>query len=132
MLAPSPKPKTRPKLDLAPKPKRAKKLDLAPILPLLDLIRASWDPHQVWLFGSRARGTATPQSDWDLLVVVPDDLAPALEDPLVPWRLTRQARARADVIPCGERDFKAAAEVPNLLSYEAKHHGILLYERATL
>lgn len=30
-------------------------------------------PERVWLFGSRARGDATPDSDLDLMVVVPDE-----------------------------------------------------------
>ena len=124
MLAPLP-------ASSAPKPKRREKLDLAPIQPLLDSIQASWSPTQIWLFGSRARGTATPQSDWDLLVVVSDELAPSLEaDPRVVWRLQRQARVRSDVIPCGQSDFESASEVPNLLAYEAKQHGVLIYERA--
>jgi predicted nucleotidyltransferase len=31
-----------------------------------------YDPRGVWLFGSRARDTARPQSDWEILVVVDD------------------------------------------------------------
>lgn len=124
MLAPLP-------TSTAPKPKRRKKLDLAPIQPLLDAIQAAWDPAQIWLFGSRARGTATPQSDWDLLVVVSDELAPSLEaDPLLVWRVQRQVRVRADLIPCGQSDFVIASEIPNLLAYEAKHHGVLIYGHA--
>ncbi len=30
-------------------------------------------PQAVWLFGSRARGDARPDSDFDLMVVLPDD-----------------------------------------------------------
>ena len=39
---------------------------------LLDPVVASVDPVEVWLFGSRARGEARPDSDWDLYVVVDD------------------------------------------------------------
>ncbi|MCR4826365.1 MAG: nucleotidyltransferase domain-containing protein, partial [Bacteroidales bacterium] len=28
---------------------------------------------EVWLYGSRARGTAREDSDWDVLVLTPDD-----------------------------------------------------------
>ncbi len=28
---------------------------------------------EVWLYGSRARGTAREDSDWDILVLTPDD-----------------------------------------------------------
>jgi predicted nucleotidyltransferase len=30
-------------------------------------------PVQIWLFGSRARGDARPESDWDLMAILPDD-----------------------------------------------------------
>ena len=32
----------------------------------------SFDPLKIILFGSRARGDANPDSDWDFLVVMPD------------------------------------------------------------
>lgn len=39
---------------------------------LLDGVIRHLDPVEVWLFGSRARGDARPDSDWDLYVVVDD------------------------------------------------------------
>lgn len=39
---------------------------------LLDSVIRHLDPIEVWLFGSRARGDARPDSDWDLYVVVDD------------------------------------------------------------
>jgi predicted nucleotidyltransferase len=48
-------------------------VDVAPIQMLLDRIVSRWRPKQVWLFGSRARGDSTPESDWDLFVVVDDN-----------------------------------------------------------
>jgi predicted nucleotidyltransferase len=104
-------------------------LDTTPIAGLLRLIVEAWHPDAVWLFGSRARGTAEPDSDWDLLVVVPDSRADVATDPLAGWDLARRARVRADVIACVASDFKAFADVPNTLAYEAFHHGVLLRER---
>ena len=43
---------------------------------LLDPIVAYFKPQRVILFGSRARGEATRDSDIDLLVVVDDDKSP--------------------------------------------------------
>jgi len=40
---------------------------------MVDRIRQAIDPHKVILFGSRARGDATPDSDFDLLIVAPSD-----------------------------------------------------------
>ncbi len=39
---------------------------------------ATYQPERIYLFGSRARGTSGADSDYDLLVVVPDDTSPAL------------------------------------------------------
>ena len=39
---------------------------------------AAVDGVELWLFGSRATGTATEDSDYDLVVVVPDDVPPPL------------------------------------------------------
>lgn len=45
------------------------------IASLRDRLVAELKPRSIWLFGSRARGTARPDSDFDLLVVLPDGLA---------------------------------------------------------
>ncbi len=37
---------------------------------------AAYAPELIWLFGSVARGDAGPVSDYDLLIVVPDDAPP--------------------------------------------------------
>ena len=36
-----------------------------------DRLVVSLQPEAIWLFGSRARGEAGPDSEWDLLVIVP-------------------------------------------------------------
>jgi uncharacterized protein len=104
-------------------------LDLAPISPLLERIIDAWHPEQVWLFGSRARGDATAQSDWDLLVVLPDEAGDDALDPLVAWRLRKAVGAYADIMPCLSHDFHEARTTPNTLAYEAFTAGVLLYEQ---
>ncbi|MFO1067816.1 MAG: nucleotidyltransferase domain-containing protein [Geminicoccaceae bacterium] len=47
---------------------------------LLDSVVGAFDPLQVIVYGSHARGEATADSDWDLLVIVDDD-APPEADP---------------------------------------------------
>ena len=103
-------------------------IDLTPAWPLLLRVLREWNPDRIQLFGSRARGDANPDSDWDILVVVPEaSLVPA--DPLVPWRLRRDSGVRADVIVYSAREFEAERDVPNTLAYEAASAGIALYER---
>ena len=50
---------------------------------LLACVVDAWDPLEIWLFGSRARGDAREHSDWDLLVIVPDDAPEQLLDPVL-------------------------------------------------
>ena len=107
-------------MDLAPEPA----FDVSPVAGLLRSIVDVWAPDGVWLFGSRARGTAQPESDWDLLVVVPDAIAErGATDPMAAWELRKRAGVRADVVVCAKSDFEDAKSVPNTLAYEAFHFG---------
>jgi predicted nucleotidyltransferase len=99
-------------------------VDITPLRELLARIRDRYDPEQVWLFGSRARGDANEQSDWDLLVVVPDDVEEEDLSPLVAWRLQKGSGVHADVIPCRASDFRADIDTVNTLAYAASHEGL--------
>lgn len=99
---------------------------MRPLAPLLARIRAEYRPEQVWLFGSRARGDARPDSDWDLFVVVPDFTSDEELDPLRAWRMQREAGVPADVIPCRAHTFREYAGTVNTLSYEVVHEGLRL------
>jgi len=103
-------------------------IDLAPAWPLVERVLREWAPERIRLFGSRARGDANRDSDWDFLVVVPE-ASSASADPLVPWRLRRDTGVRADVVVYSSRDFESERGVPNTLAYEAASAGIALYER---
>jgi len=105
-------------------------IDVQPLAALLDRIEARWAPTQIWLFGSRARGDADDDSDWDLLVIVPDDVADDdIDDPLIGWHLQKGSGVYADVIACRAADFELARATPNTLAFEAATHGVLLYDR---
>jgi predicted nucleotidyltransferase len=107
----------------------SQRIDLSPIQALVERIVARWRPEQIWLFGSRARGDARASSDWDLLVVVPDDIEVAELDPLVGWRLQKDSGVRADVVPCRSSDFREDRDTPNTLACDAAVEGLLIYER---
>ena len=104
-------------------------IDLSPIRELLARVVATWHREQGWLFGSQARGTARPGSDWDLLVIVPDSIDDRDVDPVAAWRLAKQSGVRADVVPCRAMDFREDRTTPNTLAYEAAARGLLVYER---
>lgn len=49
--------------------------DVEQLVPreLLERLVAAYQPERIYLFGSHARGDAGPDSDIDLMIVVPDD-----------------------------------------------------------
>ncbi len=104
-------------------------LDLSPIKRLLALIEERCRPVAVWLFGSRAKGTAGPESDWDLLVVLPDSVPFEEQDEVVDAiRLRSISQVDADILSCGESDFMAAIGIPNTLAYEIARTGFPVRE----
>ncbi len=112
----------------SPKDASGREIDLGAVSGLLDRILRTWRPRGIWLFGSRARGNAGPMSDWDLLVVVPDDEAD-VDDPLAAWRLQKESGVSSDLVLCRAADFSEDRNTPNTLAFEAAHGGVLIYER---
>jgi uncharacterized protein len=109
---------------------RGQAIDVRPIEVLLKRVIDELRPIEIRLFGSRARGEAHEGSDWDLFVVVPDDLE-SIDDMFVGYRLRRETRTRADLVLCPISEFIEDRDTPNTLAYEAAHHGVSLYETAT-
>jgi len=107
---------------------RGSEIEFGPISVLLERVVRSWHPVAIWLFGSRARGEANSESDWDLLVVVPDEV-PDVVDPMAAWQLMKDSGVRSDLVPCRTTEFEDARNTPNTLAYEASHHGVLIYGR---
>ena len=84
---------------------------------------------EVWLFGSRARGDHTPDSDFDLLAVVPDDAPEDIDSPLAAFRLRRRSGAHADLLTARQGDFDAARIEPTLFAHTIVTEGVRLDDR---
>ena len=54
----------------------------------------------MYLFGSRARGEAGPDSDYDLLLVVPDDASPERQRSRLAYEVLHGTGVAADVLVC--------------------------------
>ena len=107
-----------------------KSIDIAPIRPVLARVIDRWHPLQIWLFGSRARGENRPDSDWDLLAIVPDCPEPAdFDDPMTVWRVKREPGVSSDLVVYRRSDFDEDRSVPNTLAYSTRLDGVLVYER---
>nr|VFK50632.1 MAG: Nucleotidyltransferase domain-containing protein [Candidatus Kentron sp. TC] len=101
-----------------------------PIAPWLDdmvhRIVDGFHPDRIILFGSHARGDAIPESDVDLLVVMPMrgsrrrlavEIGVALADVPIP----------KDVVATTPEDFAWRKDVTGTVEYPAAHEGRVLY-----
>lgn len=86
------------------------------------------NPLEVWLFGSRAEGRARPDSDYDLLVVLPDDVAADAFDPVRAWRIGRDVRVPADIVPCTHAEFVEEQHEIDTLARAAVTRGRKIFE----
>ncbi len=96
---------------------------------LLDRIVPALQPEAVYLFGSRARGDFDEDSDYDLLVIVPDDAPKERRSMATAFEASRQSRVPADIIPCSRTGFERYKDSVGTLYYEANHHGVQVYGR---
>jgi predicted nucleotidyltransferase len=69
------------------------------------LVKA-YQPEYIYLFGSVARGDAGPDSDYDLLVVVPDDAPPDRRRSRLAYEVLRGTGTAADVLVCTRSYFE--------------------------
>src|ERR1700746_1978442 len=93
---------------------------------LLDPVIEYFKPQRVILFGSRARGQATRDSDIDLLVIVDDDTPPEKLTWKAGYEAHRTNRA-ADVFPMRAATVESDLAIVNTLAAEADADGIVVY-----
>ncbi len=98
---------------------------------ILNVIREEFESrglelHTVILFGSRARGTARPESDWDFIVVCKDPLDRARKTDI--WlsinRKLTEHRIDADILIKSEGDFERDKCDTGKVSYYALKDGV--------
>lgn len=100
----------------------------AVILRMVRRIARKFHPEKIILFGSHARGTATPESDVDLLVVMPPNgtrreqqvqIRIALHDIPVP----------KDIIVVSSEAFERRRSIVGTIEYPVMKEGKVLYAR---
>ena len=93
---------------------------------LLARIKEAYNPIDVILYGSQARGEATAQSDWDLKVIVPDDAPERVFSPMFGWRIQEGSGVYADVSCTRLSDFRADLKVANSAASHIVDDGVVL------
>ena len=85
-------------------------------------------PEEVWLFGSRARETHGPDSDWDLMAVLRNDAPDRNLDLAAVWSDLRELRRlRVEVIPIRRRDFDEGRTTLGELAEAVAREGHVVY-----
>jgi predicted nucleotidyltransferase len=87
----------------------------------------TYHPHRIYLFGSMARGDADPDSDYDLLVVVPDDVTPARRRSRLAYEALRGTGIAADVLVCTRSYFEDRRSLKASLPGTVLREGRLLH-----
>jgi predicted nucleotidyltransferase len=98
------------------------------LLSMLERIRSTLDPERVYLFGSRARGQATPDSDYDFLVVVPHSEKPRYRRDQEAYLALCGSGAAKDVIVLTRAEFESSRRAASSLTLAVLSEGILLHE----
>jgi predicted nucleotidyltransferase len=86
-----------------------------------------FSPSKVYLFGSRSRGDATPDSDYDFLVVVSSSEDRPLRRAQKAYRALRGLGIAKDVIVTTADRFDRMKILKASLEHEVASEGLLLY-----
>jgi predicted nucleotidyltransferase len=81
----------------------------------------------IYLFGSRAENRASPSSDYDLLVVVPDSVLPRHQREAKSYDLLWGMTTPFDVIVLTRDEFARQVQVKTSLAATASKQGLILY-----
>ncbi len=98
------------------------------IKKMVELIVERFHPEKVILFGSHARGEASPDSDVDLLVVMP--VRGSRREKAVQIGVALQdIRVAKDIIVTTPENFEWRKGVPGTIERPADREGMVLYAR---
>src|ERR1017187_5154400 len=99
--------------------------------PLLgEIVRRLTDvyrPERIYLFGSTARGDAGPDSDYDLMIVLPDDAPADKKDPDIGYTAVEGLPRSGDFLIWTRRNFDSRLHLKASLPSTVLREGMLLY-----
>lgn len=98
-----------------------------PLAEIVQRLVEAYQPRRIYLFGSMARGDTGPDSDYDLLVIVPDDALPERRRSKPAYKALRGTGTAADVLVCTESYFEARRHLRASLPGTVLREGRLLH-----
>ncbi len=87
----------------------------------------AYRPERIYLFGSRARGDAEPDSDYDLLVVAADDAPADRTRSRLAYECLWETGTAADVLVWKRTSFESRLHLPASLPATVLREGKLLH-----
>ena len=87
----------------------------------------AYQPERIYLFGSKARGDAGLDSDYDLLVVVPEDAPPERRRSRLAYQVLWGTATAADVLVCTRHQFEDRLHVRASLPATVLREGRVLH-----
>lgn len=97
---------------------------------LAEIVRrliVTYEPLRIYLFGSRARGDAGPDSDFDIMVIVPDDALPERRDSDLAYDVLWSLKEAGDVLVWTESRFQETIHLRSSLPGTVLREGIVLH-----
>lgn len=94
---------------------------------IIERLVHAYRPQQIYLFGSRARSDSGPNSDFDLLVVVPDSASPEQTGSQLAYKVLRGTGTAADVLVWTGSAFQSRLSLAASLPATVVREGLLLY-----
>lgn len=94
---------------------------------LVHRLRAALDPCEIYLFGSRAKGAAGSQSDYDLMVIIPDTTESLLERYRRVLPALRGFGAPVDVLIYTRSEWVEWSQKRHSIARAVRDSGILLH-----
>jgi predicted nucleotidyltransferase len=101
----------------------------AKLQQIVDRIVSGFSPLRIILFGSRARGTASADSDVDLLVVT-DRPGSKRQQAVAIDLAVADIRVAKDIVVVGAEELERERDVVGTIAYPACREGVVLYDRA--
>ena len=101
--------------------------DVDTLAEIVARLVAAYDPLRVYLFGSKARGDDGPDSDFDLMLIVPDDATAARQDSQLAYQALRGTGTAVDVLVKQQDAFERRLHVVASLPATVMREGRVLY-----
>ena len=99
-----------------------------PVLPeVVRRLVEVYHPLRIYLFGSAARGDAGPDSDYDIMVVVPDDAPNGQQDGELGYRALWGVGLAKDILVWTKTEFDKRLHLRASLPSTIMQEGKLLY-----